>query len=69
MFVLRSHQADRNSITQPESALTAADVTMRHRAVSQTGRVGLCLYAGGAGRYTRSDFVHLDCGPVRKCGA
>jgi len=25
--------------------------------------------AGGVGRYTSSDFVHMDCGPVRSWGS
>ena len=47
----------------------AVDITMKSRSVRQICRAGLALHAGGVGRYTRSDFVHLDCGPVRKWGA
>ena len=47
----------------------AVDVTMKNRSVAQISGAGLELSAGGVGRYTRSDFVHLDCGPVRKWGA
>lgn len=47
----------------------AVDVTMKSRSVAQISRAGLELGAGGVGRYSRSDFVHLDCGPVRKWGA
>lgn len=47
----------------------AVDITMKSRTVRQIGGAGLALHAGGVGRYTRSDFVHLDCGPVRKWGA
>lgn len=47
----------------------AVDVTMQGRTVDQISRAGLALHSGGVGRYTRSDFVHLDCGPVRDWGA
>lgn len=47
----------------------AVDITMKSRTVAQISRAGLALSAGGVGRYSRSDFVHLDCGPVRKWGA
>jgi uncharacterized protein YcbK (DUF882 family) len=47
----------------------AVDITMKSRSVRQISRAALSLRGGGVGRYTRSDFVHLDCGPVRKWGA
>lgn len=47
----------------------AVDITMKRRTVSQITRAALSLHGGGVGRYTRSDFVHLDCGPVRSWGA
>ena len=47
----------------------AVDVTMKSRSVAQISHAGLNLGAGGVGRYSRSDFVHLDCGPVRRWGA
>jgi len=47
----------------------AVDISMKSRSVSQISRAGLSLGAGGVGRYTRSHFVHLDSGPVRKWGA
>ena len=46
----------------------AVDVTLKSRTVAQISRAGLQLHAGGVGRYTRSEFVHLDCGPVRDWG-
>jgi len=46
----------------------AVDIAMKTRSVSQISRAGLSLNAGGVGRYSRSDFVHLDSGPVRKWG-
>ncbi|MGF1552384.1 MAG: YcbK family protein [Paracoccaceae bacterium] len=46
----------------------AVDVTMRTRSIAQIARAGLALGQGGVGRYTRSHFVHLDSGPVRRWG-
>jgi uncharacterized protein YcbK (DUF882 family) len=46
----------------------AVDVTMKTRSVRQISSAGLSLGAGGVGRYSRSQFVHLDSGPVRKWG-
>ncbi len=46
----------------------AVDIAMRTRSVRQISRAGLSLGAGGVGRYSRSQFVHLDSGPVRKWG-
>ena len=47
----------------------AVDITMKSRSVREISRAALSLHGGGVGRYTRSEFVHLDCGPVRKWGA
>jgi len=46
----------------------AVDIAMRTRSVRQINRAGLSLAAGGVGRYSRSQFVHLDSGPVRRWG-
>lgn len=46
----------------------AVDVTLESRTVAQISQAGLKLNAGGVGRYSRSEFVHLDCGPVRDWG-
>ena len=43
----------------------AADLRLGSRSVSQISRAGLSCRAGGVGKYYRSNFVHLDCGPVR----
>lgn len=47
----------------------AVDIRLKSRSVRQISRAALALHRGGVGRYTRSDFVHLDCGPVRDWGA
>lgn len=46
----------------------AADLRLGSRSVSQISKAGLACNAGGVGKYYRSNFVHLDCGPVRTWG-
>jgi len=46
----------------------AIDVTLKSRSVRQISGAGLSLRAGGVGKYSRSQFVHLDSGPVRDWG-
>ncbi|MGI3211075.1 YcbK family protein [Roseovarius tibetensis] len=46
----------------------AADLRLGSRSVSQIYRAGVACGAGGVGRYSRSNFVHMDCGPVRSWG-
>jgi uncharacterized protein YcbK (DUF882 family) len=46
----------------------AADVRLRTRSVSQVARAAAACNAGGVGRYSRSNFTHMDCGPVRSWG-
>jgi uncharacterized protein YcbK (DUF882 family) len=43
----------------------AADLRLRSRSVSQMAQAALACAAGGVGRYARSNFVHMDCGPIR----
>jgi uncharacterized protein YcbK (DUF882 family) len=43
----------------------AADLRLGSRSVKQIARAGLSCRAGGVGRYYRSNFVHMDCGPIR----
>jgi len=47
----------------------AADVRLGNRSVSQVSRAAIACAAGGVGRYSRSNFTHMDCGPVRSWGA
>ena len=47
----------------------AADLRLKSRSVSQIYRAGLSCGAGGVGKYSRSNFVHMDCGPVRTWGS
>jgi uncharacterized protein YcbK (DUF882 family) len=47
----------------------AADLRLSSRSVSQMARAAAALQAGGVGRYSRSNFVHMDCGDHRTWGA
>lgn len=47
----------------------AADVRLRSRSVRQISQAAQSCNAGGVGRYSRSDFVHFDCGAVRSWGS
>ncbi|MDF1620706.1 YcbK family protein [Pseudothioclava nitratireducens] len=47
----------------------AADLRLKSRSVSQMYRAASACHAGGVGKYSRSNFVHMDCGPVRTWGA
>jgi uncharacterized protein YcbK (DUF882 family) len=46
----------------------AADLRMRSRSVAQIYRAAAACEAGGVGKYSRSNFVHMDCGPIRTWG-
>ena len=46
----------------------AADVQLQSRSVRQMYQAARACNAGGVGRYSRSNFVHMDCGPVRSWG-
>jgi uncharacterized protein YcbK (DUF882 family) len=46
----------------------AADLRLKSRSVSQMARAAEACASGGVGRYSRSNFVHMDCGPVRHWG-
>lgn len=46
----------------------AADLRLKSRSVPQMARAAKACASGGVGTYTRSNFVHMDCGPVRTWG-
>lgn len=46
----------------------AADLRVAGRSVNQIARAAASCKAGGVGRYSGSNFVHMDCGPVRQWG-
>ncbi|MEO1677283.1 MAG: DUF882 domain-containing protein [Pseudomonadota bacterium] len=43
----------------------AADVRLGSRSVNQLARAAVACRGGGVGRYYGSNFVHMDCGPIR----
>ncbi|MDZ4135943.1 MAG: DUF882 domain-containing protein, partial [Paracoccaceae bacterium] len=46
----------------------AADLRMKSRNVSQMASAAEACASGGVGRYFRSNFVHMDSGPIRHWG-
>ena len=46
----------------------AVDLRMKGRSVRQISRAAISCHAGGVGKYSRSNFVHVDCGDVRVWG-
>ena len=46
----------------------AADLRMQGKSVHQIARAASYCAAGGVGRYSRSNFVHIDCGENRLWG-
>ena len=46
----------------------AADLRMQGKSVRQVARAAASCAAGGVGRYSRSNFVHIDCGEKRVWG-
>jgi uncharacterized protein YcbK (DUF882 family) len=46
----------------------ALDVDLTDRSTRAIRQVAVGLQAGGVGQYPRSDFVHIDTGPVRVWG-
>ncbi len=65
MLRRRSRAVSRNSLHMKGQA---ADVRLHGRSVAQIARAAASCSAGGVGRYSRSGFVHMDCGPVRTWG-
>lgn len=46
----------------------AADLRLKSRSVGQIYKAATACSAGGVGKYSRSNFVHMDCGPIRTWG-
>jgi uncharacterized protein YcbK (DUF882 family) len=61
----RSRRVARNSLHMKGQA---ADLRLKSRSVGQMARAAEACASGGVGRYSRSNFVHMDCGPVRTWG-
>ena len=47
----------------------ASDLRMQGRSVGQMARAAAACLAGGVGRYSGSNFIHVDCGAVRTWGS
>ncbi|CUH52145.1 YcbK family protein [Shimia marina] len=65
MLRSRSRGVAKNSLHMKGQA---ADLRLSSRSVSQMARAAAACRAGGVGRYSGSNFVHMDCGPVRTWG-
>ena len=46
----------------------AADLRLKSRSVGQMASAARACNAGGVGRYSGSNFVHMDCGVIRTWG-
>ena len=66
MLRSRSRSVAKNSLHMKGQA---ADLRLASRSVSQMARAASACHAGGVGKYSRSNFVHMDCGIVRTWGA
>jgi uncharacterized protein YcbK (DUF882 family) len=62
MLRRRSRRVARNSLHMKGQA---ADLRLKSRSVSQMATAAKACAAGGVGKYSRSNFVHMDCGPIR----
>lgn len=65
MLRSRSRGVARNSLHLTGKA---ADVRLSSRSVGQVASAAASCGAGGVGKYSRSNFVHVDCGEVRSWG-
>ncbi|GFE66778.1 YcbK family protein [Litoreibacter roseus] len=65
MLRSRSRGVAKNSLHMKGQA---ADLRLNSRSVSQIARAAASCSAGGVGKYSGSNFVHMDCGPVRTWG-
>jgi uncharacterized protein YcbK (DUF882 family) len=66
MLRARSRRVAKNSLHVKGQA---ADLRLSSRSVSQMARAAAACQAGGVGKYSRSNFVHMDCGVVRTWGS
>ena len=66
MLRARSGGVARNSLHLKGQA---ADLRLGSRSVNQLFRAASACNAGGVGKYSGSNFVHMDCGKVRHWGS
>ncbi len=62
MLRSRSRGVAKNSLHMKGQA---SDLRLKSRSVTQMASAAIACKAGGVGKYRRSNFVHMDCGPVR----
>ncbi|MEX0307626.1 MAG: YcbK family protein [Ruegeria sp.] len=62
MLRRRSRGVAKNSLHMKGQA---ADLRLSSRSVSQMAKAAISCRAGGVGQYSRSNFVHMDCGVIR----
>ena len=65
MLRRRSRGVAKNSLHMKGEA---ADLRLASRSVHQMARAAMSCRAGGVGKYSGSNFVHMDCGVVRNWG-
>ncbi|MEM1075256.1 MAG: DUF882 domain-containing protein [Pseudomonadota bacterium] len=65
MLRSRSRGVAKNSLHMKGQA---ADLRLSSRTVGQVARAAAACKGGGVGKYSRSNFVHMDCGVVRTWG-
>ncbi|MDP3263370.1 MAG: DUF882 domain-containing protein [Tabrizicola sp.] len=65
MLRSKSRGVARNSLHMKGQA---ADLRLKSRSVGQMAKAAAACASGGVGKYSRSNFVHMDCGPVRTWG-
>ncbi|WP_037306772.1 YcbK family protein [Ruegeria halocynthiae] len=65
MLRSRSRRVAKNSLHMKGQA---ADLRLSSRSVSQMAKAAMSCRAGGVGKYSGSNFVHMDCGVVRSWG-
>lgn len=65
MLRARSSGVAKNSLHMKGQA---ADLRLKSRSVNQMFKAAVACNGGGVGKYSGSNFVHMDCGVVRSWG-
>ncbi|MDE9448913.1 DUF882 domain-containing protein [Aliiroseovarius sp. Z3] len=65
MLRARSRGVAKNSLHMKGQA---ADLRLKSRSVNQMFKAAVACNGGGVGKYSGSNFVHMDCGVVRSWG-